>query len=511
MIGLAVAVSVVTTSGVKADGMMIPRPRQQVTESDQRAVIWHDGKRETMVLSTTFRGNAEDFAWIIPVPNKPEVQKGKDELFTALDELTKPQYRDSIPSPIGNVGFDSASPTGGGAKVNVLQTTKVDIFDVTILEANEGKALREWLENNGYEYPAGKQHLLQYYVDKNWYFTAVKVNTQALGYAGSALRSGHPTPLVLAFDSEQIVYPLKISGPAARWVEGEKTAAFGFETGVQGWNQFSTPPYGDSLKRTPGQVGISNEQVWQGAYALKISATTGSGYEYGTAINNLQVGKQYVYSAYIMAENAAGTANLKVKGGSLDISGKKLTLAGLSKWTRVEMPFVATSTSHTVALSLATDERAAVYVDGVQVEIGTTASEFEKELLPGSVSTNIDSNANLMLYVFSNHKKTAPGFSIEYAGNVSGKTIESLAVDDSGEPWVKGKKMYLTKLTRSMRQSEMLDDVIIRDAGDNTAVGSGGNTWEWKNMLILVLPVIAELAIIGYIGNRLARKKEQHG
>ncbi len=219
---------------VKADGMMIPKPQRVVSETGQKAVIWHDGKTETLILSTTFRGDAVEFAWIIPVPAKPEVTNGKDELFTALSDYTQPKGNEKVPVPLMGVDIRNSYGTAASS-VTVVETKKVDIYDVAVLEANDARALGKWLEGNGYDYPTNREMLLKYYIDKNWYFVAAKVSADALGYVDDSLKTGHATPLLVKFASEQIIYPLKISGPGSKIVEAEKLAAFGFESNAGGW------------------------------------------------------------------------------------------------------------------------------------------------------------------------------------------------------------------------------------------------------------------------------------
>ena len=60
---------------IHADGkvfapVLVP---QQVEMPDQRALLaWHDGI-ETLVIESAFVGEGSDFAWIVPLPSKPEV------------------------------------------------------------------------------------------------------------------------------------------------------------------------------------------------------------------------------------------------------------------------------------------------------------------------------------------------------------------------------------------------------------------------------------------------------
>ncbi|MFA5069967.1 MAG: DUF2330 domain-containing protein [Patescibacteria group bacterium] len=194
-----------------ADGMIVPMPDYYMYESDQRAVILYEGgtQTETMVLSVKFQGNAKDFAWIIPVPNQPEITKGSDTLFTAVSELTQGNY----------YNYYGASELGLGSTrnvtqdVSVVETKKVDYYDITTLTSTDSQALVKWLNDNGYPYPAGSEYIFNSYITNNWYFVALKIDTTAL--AGTAattdLREGHATPLKLTFKAKNLVYPLKIS------------------------------------------------------------------------------------------------------------------------------------------------------------------------------------------------------------------------------------------------------------------------------------------------------------
>ena len=76
-------------------------------------------------------------------------------------------------------GMSSEAP-----KVEVIESKKLDIYDITILKATDGSALLDWLNQNGYSFPEGKQNVLDYYIgleanyNKPFYFIANKVNLQ---------------------------------------------------------------------------------------------------------------------------------------------------------------------------------------------------------------------------------------------------------------------------------------------------------------------------------------------
>ena len=202
------AVSFLAPAAVLADGMIVPRPERYAWETEQQAVIFYENNQETLVLSVSFQGNAEDFAWIVPTPSRPEVSKSSDELFTYLQELTTPLY--DYPQPLPLMGV---SPVGYDEKgVYVLETKQIDYYQIAVLEANDADALSQWLKDNGYEYPESSKYILDSYIQSGWYFTAIKiVDDYPSANVEYQLNSGHAIPLKLEFAANKIVYPLKIS------------------------------------------------------------------------------------------------------------------------------------------------------------------------------------------------------------------------------------------------------------------------------------------------------------
>lgn len=195
----------------KADGGVFPRPNYWVRESGQKAVIFYEKGRETLILSITFKGDAKDFGWVIPVPQKPEVTKGSDEIFTSLQEITQKYKR---------YGYENVlmAPMMSGARleaplVTVIETKKIDYYDITVLSATDAQALTKWLSDNGYQYPEESAYILNDYIDNQWYFVAVKISPEVEGAKEvvKGLKEGHATPLKIEFDSEAIIYPLRIS------------------------------------------------------------------------------------------------------------------------------------------------------------------------------------------------------------------------------------------------------------------------------------------------------------
>ena len=236
---------------VKADGAIFPPPDYWMQETDQKAVIFHNGNTETMILSVTFQGDAENFSWIVPTPSRPEVSKSTDELFTALNKLTAPEYDYGVMPMYGGASRDMAAEESG---VTVLETKKVEYYDITVLEADDPEALTKWLKENKYQFPEEGKYLFDDYINNKWYFTAIKLDAKSLsGGVEAQLRQGHAVPLKFIFSSSKIVFPLKISGIAEYFNYRQMPPFMGFEEGG---------PVDDSALTSPSEI-YSKPSYWQ--------------------------------------------------------------------------------------------------------------------------------------------------------------------------------------------------------------------------------------------------------
>lgn len=80
------------TSGARADGKVMPPVLvpQEVAMPDQRALLaWRDGV-ETLVIESAFVGKGTDFAWVVPLPSKPEVEPATRGTLASVAALMQP-------------------------------------------------------------------------------------------------------------------------------------------------------------------------------------------------------------------------------------------------------------------------------------------------------------------------------------------------------------------------------------------------------------------------------------
>jgi len=224
---------------VQADGVLIPpTPRAigdprvikaDLQEPTQKALLaWDDNlKVETLILQISYKGNVDKFAWVVPTPSEPKVEKIDDPVFESLSGITAPEFKyrfDSnkrIDDPLGlKRGFERLFMVGtkGGQKmpprettVTVVERKQIGIYDIAVLRADDKQSLFKWLTQNGYYVSEKLSSVASDYIRGNWVFTAMRINPAQQADAQKRIKEGELQTVSLKFKSNEPVYPLKIS------------------------------------------------------------------------------------------------------------------------------------------------------------------------------------------------------------------------------------------------------------------------------------------------------------
>jgi hypothetical protein len=217
-----------------------------VLQTAERIVFEVEGDEVTAYVQLQYQGNDPNFAWIVPVPDVPQVEVGVgQEMFSILEEQTKPVF---IPPP----GTSSSAPQtsaiadfGGGCgfgsfsgppemslryipvpEVDVWKNEQVGPYDVVTLSAERAEDLNNWLSANGYRVVPNSDAIVQEYLDQGMKLLALKLS---------------PTEGATAVEPIKMTYrdtrgcaaiPMKLTAIAAvpnleivTWVFGESRAA----------------------------------------------------------------------------------------------------------------------------------------------------------------------------------------------------------------------------------------------------------------------------------------------
>jgi hypothetical protein len=202
---------------------------KDILQPAQKAFLTWDPaeKVESFTVQPKFEGNALDFGMVIPTPAKPKLDEMPRDFFKELalfSILKKREFPQSKLLPMPLLKATAFGGRGGATRemlakdgkevrqstVKVLEAGIVGNLDYKIIEAGRADDLYSWLKDNKYSF-AGDEATLDFYVQKKWLFTVMKIDTMQMKRRPDGTFDGEVTPTRFQFASEKLVYPLKIT------------------------------------------------------------------------------------------------------------------------------------------------------------------------------------------------------------------------------------------------------------------------------------------------------------
>ncbi|MBL7647035.1 MAG: DUF2330 domain-containing protein [Candidatus Hydrogenedentes bacterium] len=196
-----------------ADGGFIGK--RDLYEPEQKAAIFFADGVEDLIIQAKYDGAEGDFAWLVPLPSKPEVSLADDAIFGELRDYTFARSTwldEELFSGYRSGGFGGPGDSSDSDGVNVLERKRVGVFDVAVLEANTAEDLVRWCEGHGYKVKGKVREVLGSYVDRGWIFTVMRVDPAVQGKESApAQEAGTIQAMRFTFSTEEAIYPLRIS------------------------------------------------------------------------------------------------------------------------------------------------------------------------------------------------------------------------------------------------------------------------------------------------------------
>jgi Na+-translocating ferredoxin:NAD+ oxidoreductase RnfD subunit len=190
-----------------------------------QVIMVRDGNKNVITMYNDFKGDAKDFAMIVPVPTvlkKKDIRVVHESIFNTFNEYSKPkllQHYDQNPCiPIRDFSekfamTESVTVTSSGRnegdvvpKVKVEAQYIVGEYDIVLLSATESESLKNWLNNNGYALPKGAEEVLEPYIKSKLKFFVAKVNPDEK----AKLQNGFLRPIQISFRSPKFMLPIRL-------------------------------------------------------------------------------------------------------------------------------------------------------------------------------------------------------------------------------------------------------------------------------------------------------------
>src|SRR5882724_9092060 len=228
---IAVALTIVCVHDARAACCYFSAKNADILQPAQKAFLTWDPveKVETFTVQPKFEGNALDFGMVIPTPAQPKLHEMPRDFFKHLaiySIMKKREFAHSKLLPVQNLPRGGAGGLGRflaqsapadekhaeGKKptVIVLEAGVVGSLDYKIIEASRADDLYQWLKDNKYSF-SGDEATLNFYVQKKWLFTVMKIDTMQMKRNKDGTFAGEVTPTRFQFASDKLVYPLKIT------------------------------------------------------------------------------------------------------------------------------------------------------------------------------------------------------------------------------------------------------------------------------------------------------------
>lgn len=241
-----------------------------INQPAQKAFLTYDPAEnvETFTVQPKFEGNALDFGMVIPTPARPKLDEMPRDFFkhlavyTILKKRVQPESKllPRVDMLAARSAMAPGAARGGGAvperasSIRVLEAGVVGTLDYKIIEAGRADDLYSWLKDNKYNY-AGDESTLDFYIQKKWLFTVMKIDTAKMKKNADGTFSGEVTPTRFRFPSEKFIYPLRITRISVK----DKTEALFY---VQA--PFKTDLAGDWTYQYQWVPMLQNAQGWYG-------------------------------------------------------------------------------------------------------------------------------------------------------------------------------------------------------------------------------------------------------
>jgi hypothetical protein len=207
-LGLAIAAGLilvpVAPAGACACGGVAPSPGSEVAVGEERAIIsWRAGIEQIDLLLGVLSTEAEA-GLIFPTPSPATVSLGDRADFDAIDRVTTPERIEEYDWWSFRSPGDGAS---AGAAPTVLEVVQLGPIEAVTLAASDSAGLETWLANNDFALSSQVTALLDAYVERGWFFVALRLT-------GDAPLDGGLDPLRFRFQADELVYPLELSRAA---------------------------------------------------------------------------------------------------------------------------------------------------------------------------------------------------------------------------------------------------------------------------------------------------------
>jgi hypothetical protein len=164
----------------------------RASEVSEKALVTFRHRVETIVPGLAITHVGPHAAVVFPVPGRPRIKAlpAGTDVFGELEAATTPHPP------------ESGGGAGAAPKPTVVSQQQLGGYEVTVLKGGTGQTLLRWLTDHRYSLPTAAKPILTRYIDRKWYFVAIRLADR---------RPGEIKPLAISFRSRLLAYPMLLS------------------------------------------------------------------------------------------------------------------------------------------------------------------------------------------------------------------------------------------------------------------------------------------------------------
>ncbi|MCR9077505.1 MAG: DUF2330 domain-containing protein [Hyphomonadaceae bacterium] len=204
-------------------GFYVAKADTDLFNDASKVVLVRDDERTVITMASDYRGEASEFAMVVPVvdiPEREQINVANPALVDHLDEYTAPrlvEYYDENPCEMRYRRMESvamsappqpmmeeAEMDADDLGVTIEAEYEVGEYDILILSAEESDGLITWLNQNEYRIPDGAEEVVGAYLKRGMKFFVAKVNLER--HDGSSMLR----PIQVAYEDDDFMLPIRL-------------------------------------------------------------------------------------------------------------------------------------------------------------------------------------------------------------------------------------------------------------------------------------------------------------
>ncbi|HGJ66470.1 TPA: DUF2330 domain-containing protein [bacterium] len=188
------------------------RSEPLIYEIKHRSIVIYDRANQKVgfIPQISFRGRPQDFCVVVPTPTPPKLNPVSGNVFYEAEQLTSPEWSGRSSGCFFSGDF-ALEERDQGSSVSIISEKSVGVYDTVTLFASSSDNLVKWLNDNGYRYSVQDKEILDYYIQKNWFFTAMKIDSSSLSGMTDYYYGYNINPVIFRYSASAPIYPMHLA------------------------------------------------------------------------------------------------------------------------------------------------------------------------------------------------------------------------------------------------------------------------------------------------------------